>query len=103
MVSLSFFCFSFSVSVAGRESLASRVLAICSTMPSKTEMIMTASRVSLNTMKKIGTENTFGMADLGTLQGGTATPGRAGWEREREGRSGRNEEWWVEGSHLIIS
>ena len=69
------FCFSFSDSVAGRESLPNRVLAICSTIPSKTEMMMAASRVSLNTMKKIGTENTFGMTASRTLQRKTSTPG----------------------------
>lgn len=33
--------------------------AICSTRPRRTEIIIEASSVSLNTMKKIGTENRF--------------------------------------------
>ena len=75
---LSGLCLSFSDSAAGRDSTPNRVWAICSTIPSKTEMMMAASRVSLNTMKKIGTENTFGMAASRTSRGQTTKPEEGG-------------------------
>ena len=48
---------------------------------------MAASRVSLNTMKKIGTENTSGMTVSGTLQGelfGKGGQGKEGGRRENQ-------------------
>ena len=92
--------FSFSGSVVGRESLPNRVWAICSTIPSKVEMMMAASRVSLNTMKKIGTENTFGMAALGSLGGQTTTSGRESFGRRGDEGKRRTsgEPVWCSGS-----
>ena len=89
------FSFPFSGSDVGGESLGNRALAIRSATLSKTETIMAASSVSLNTTKKMGTENTFGMMASRKLQGETRRPG----ERVGEGRGGKR----VTGSSRFIT
>ena len=76
----SMFCFSLgSGGVADGDTPPNWALAILSTILSRTEMTIAASRVSLNTVKKTGTENTSGMA----LQRRTTSGERGGGKGER--------------------